>query len=121
MHKTAYEMRISDWSSDVCSSDLSSSGWISGPWPMKSPNSVIASMLPPFDSSIARKRSPLAAFRPPCLRNQCAVSAASTSLQLSDRKRVEEGKGETVRVNTGGRRYDNKKTKHTDTSRMRKI
>src|SRR3546814_2600241 len=26
--KTAYEMRISDWSSDVCSSDLSpSSGW----------------------------------------------------------------------------------------------
>src|SRR3546814_17314389 len=23
-HKTAYEMRISDWSSDVCSSDLSS-------------------------------------------------------------------------------------------------
>src|SRR3546814_3833858 len=25
MQKTAYEMRISDWSSDVCSSDLSSS------------------------------------------------------------------------------------------------
>src|SRR3546814_1486299 len=24
--KTAYEMRISDWSSDVCSSDLTSSG-----------------------------------------------------------------------------------------------
>src|SRR3546814_6568894 len=24
--KTAYEMRISDWSSDVCSSDLSSAG-----------------------------------------------------------------------------------------------
>src|SRR3546814_3097022 len=24
--KTAYELRISDWSSDVCSSDLSSSG-----------------------------------------------------------------------------------------------
>src|SRR3546814_4419762 len=26
MQKTAYEMRISDWSADVCSSDLSSSG-----------------------------------------------------------------------------------------------
>src|SRR3546814_18234029 len=26
-HKTAYEMRISDWSSDVCSSDLWGSGW----------------------------------------------------------------------------------------------
>src|SRR3546814_6206842 len=27
--KTAYEMRISDWSSDVCSSDLDSSGQLS--------------------------------------------------------------------------------------------
>src|SRR3546814_10142806 len=25
--KTAYEMRISDWSSDVCSSDLTAPGW----------------------------------------------------------------------------------------------
>src|SRR3546814_3272007 len=25
--KTAYEMRISDWSSDVCSSDLPAGGW----------------------------------------------------------------------------------------------
>src|SRR3546814_7288296 len=38
--KTAYEMRISDWSSDVCSSDLAGSGaWTAGggasstPWP----------------------------------------------------------------------------------------
>src|SRR3546814_2332002 len=28
--KTAYEMRISDWSSDVCSSDLDNSGTIAG-------------------------------------------------------------------------------------------
>src|SRR3546814_7383795 len=27
--KTAYEMRISDWSSDVCSSDLTASDWAS--------------------------------------------------------------------------------------------
>src|SRR3546814_16563929 len=26
--KTAYEMRISDWSSDVCSSDLASAPWL---------------------------------------------------------------------------------------------
>src|SRR3546814_3326043 len=39
--KTAYEMRISDWSSDVCSSDLTAldragkgSGWIVGPEPL---------------------------------------------------------------------------------------
>src|SRR3546814_12196569 len=29
--KTAYEMRISDWSSDVCSSDLKSKQWRFGP------------------------------------------------------------------------------------------
>src|SRR3546814_4469026 len=28
--KTAYEMRISDWSSDVCSSDLQESGLVCG-------------------------------------------------------------------------------------------
>src|SRR3546814_6934127 len=36
--KTAYEMRISDWSSDVCSSDLQvaaavSEGPVASPWP----------------------------------------------------------------------------------------
>src|SRR3546814_5430509 len=31
--KTAYEMRISDWSSDVCSSDLEADGqWREAPW-----------------------------------------------------------------------------------------
>src|SRR3546814_9185879 len=32
--KTAYEMRISDWSSDVCSSDLSAGyySWVFGVW-----------------------------------------------------------------------------------------
>src|SRR3546814_1939964 len=29
--KTAYEMRISDWSSDVCSSDLHIQQWITSP------------------------------------------------------------------------------------------
>src|SRR3546814_6090539 len=33
--KTAYEMRISDWSSDVCSSDLPEPplSWTAAPWP----------------------------------------------------------------------------------------
>src|SRR3546814_2340579 len=30
--KTAYELRISDWSSDVCSSDLSAAGGSLSPW-----------------------------------------------------------------------------------------
>src|SRR3546814_8387443 len=38
--KTAYEMRISDWSSDVCSSDLITSAFVSQlnenrPWPVQ--------------------------------------------------------------------------------------
>src|SRR3546814_10580687 len=33
--KTAYEMRISDWSSDVCSSDLFARNANSKPWPRK--------------------------------------------------------------------------------------
>src|SRR3546814_4035771 len=39
--KTAYEMRISDWSSDVCSSDLrgfGSHGLPSAAWPWRSRN-----------------------------------------------------------------------------------
>src|SRR3546814_2090437 len=38
--KTAYEMRISDWSSDVCSSDLTSSNAASGRWHVESRDSV---------------------------------------------------------------------------------
>src|SRR3546814_20586964 len=34
--KTAYEMRISDWSSDVCSSDLRITSAVGGgPWPLR--------------------------------------------------------------------------------------
>src|SRR3546814_5980165 len=39
-HKTAYEMRISDWSSDVCSSDLER-GWDEGAW-RRAPSSALA-------------------------------------------------------------------------------
>src|SRR3546814_10357330 len=42
--KTAYEMRISDWSSDVCSSDLSSPRWDSpSPWQHSCPCSAAIS------------------------------------------------------------------------------
>src|SRR3546814_1458800 len=42
--KTAYEMRISDWSSDVCSSDLSSPRWDSPlPWQHSCPCSAAIS------------------------------------------------------------------------------
>src|SRR3546814_1587609 len=41
--KTAYEMRISDWSSDVCSSDLARDlGWITGnPFALITPPKIV--------------------------------------------------------------------------------
>src|SRR3546814_8295382 len=36
--KTAYEMRISDWSSDVCSSDLIGHNWVKYTFRVNSPN-----------------------------------------------------------------------------------
>src|SRR3546814_4897206 len=49
--KTAYEMRISDWSSDVCSSDLSSEP--ASPCDAASPciNWVVTSAVPPAVAS----------------------------------------------------------------------
>src|SRR3546814_6612970 len=42
--KTAYEMRISDWSSDVCSSDLSLAGLL---WLARSPHALFPLLLAP--------------------------------------------------------------------------
>src|SRR3546814_15995138 len=38
--KTAYEMRISDWSSDVCSSDLAGSGYLGEALYSRSPSRI---------------------------------------------------------------------------------
>src|SRR3546814_14496285 len=77
--KTAYEMRISDWSSDVCSSDLQSKGLALRP--QVTTASVIA-----------------------CC---CAGSFAATKPR--DRKSVVEGQSVSVRVDLGGRRIIKKK------------
>src|SRR3546814_1877579 len=52
--KTAYEMRISDWSSDVCSSDLSC--WARPAGPCSAP---AASPAPPRPSRLRRSSAPL--------------------------------------------------------------
>ncbi len=61
---------------------LSSSGSICGACPAKFWNSSIASTLPPRESRVLRKRSPLARLRPPCCLNHCWVLASSTSDQM---------------------------------------
>src|SRR3546814_13904714 len=53
--KTAYELRISDWSSDVCSSDLALTGWSVVPVPMLIPDHV-------FFWHLANRRFPAGNF-----------------------------------------------------------
>src|SRR3546814_11743891 len=89
-HKTAYEMRISDWSSDVCSSDLSATlawrgvGWRYCPTVRKS---MPAERMSSITWWISMRSSP-----------------------SPDRKSVVSGKSVSVRVYLGGRRIINKTT-----------
>src|SRR3546814_12736106 len=110
-------MRISDWSSDVCSSDLLAYGP-----PLRTrdtlPTDVPAALA---TSRIVGRRVIQLAFS--------TITADRPSLdarpamecpwgQASDRKRVVEGKSVSVRVDLGGRRIIKKKikSKHTYTT-----
>src|SRR3546814_15986599 len=93
--KTAYEMRISDWSSDVCSSDLRTTveDLKTGP---KAPHST---------TMTAAEEAMIVAFR------------RHTLLPLDDcldRKSVVWGKSVSVRVDLGGRRIIKKKKRNND-------
>src|SRR3546814_13693643 len=95
--KTAYEMRISDWSSDVCSSDLSP--------PAPEPAARRLS----HGSSCIRHKPALAAciygFRGhDASQQQCVIQGVSP-----DRKSVVLGKSVSVRVDLGGSRIIIKK------------
>src|SRR3546814_13623177 len=84
--KTAYELRISDWSSDVCSSDLLAYGEIpyrEGPLAKKDKELILIAV---FASPVAPQ--------PDAMRRH-----------IRDRKSVVEGKSVSVRVDLGGRRF----------------
>src|SRR3546814_9858132 len=66
--KTAYEMRISDWSSDVCSSDLMSCA-------ARSPTSCITRAPASFTEGLLQRRAPIV-----------AVEAAEELHQLDDQQ-----------------------------------
>src|SRR3546814_11711338 len=106
--KTAYEMRISDWSSDVCSSDLvrRPAGGRSSPVLRRSSSRLRPPSRPAVRygcrSARSRRERPAASRR----RN---LRSAFLQLPL-DRKSVVEGKGVAVRVDLGGRRIIKKKT-----------
>src|SRR3546814_17482087 len=94
--KTAYEMRISDWSSDVCSSDLSR-----------------AQVRRSCRSCRAESQERCGAGRGNRLGHPC-LSASSQSHQRRDRKSVVSGKSVSVRVDLGGRRNIKKKIYSTN-------
>src|SRR3546814_16187904 len=84
--KTAYEMRISDWSSDVCSSDL------------------------PLSPAKSARKSPLPVRKQPSSSPSIAARASASPISQptitseQDRKSVVWGKSGSVRVDLGGRR-----------------
>src|SRR3546814_14164877 len=100
MQKTAYKLRFSDWSSDVCSADLFA--------PVKAllkrqPVQYLRGL--ELDDIVEQQRRKRVADR------QCGVEGAPESL---DRKSVEEGKSVSVRIDLGGGTYIKNKICHTD-------
>src|SRR3546814_2499073 len=99
--KTAYEMRMSDWSSDVCSSDLD--------LPRAArPQRAVGLHLWPRRRAAVRN---VPAARP--------LFVAVDPLSRSEERRV--GKSVSVRVDLGGRRIINKKKKTQQYTKPRKL
>src|SRR3546814_19868455 len=99
--KTAYEMRISDWSSDVCSSDLP--GLRLRHRPRAADADAGSGAAARGDRRGAADGAILPALAPQ-RRGRCALPA--------DRKSVVSGKSVSVRVDLGGRRII--KTQHNE-------
>src|SRR3546814_2162986 len=107
--KTAYEMRISDWSSDVCSSDLLDAE--STPEALGKPTGQDASLgkatfVGQLGVREARERA-RALVRSACARLD--IFGEKADLLRQDRKSVVSGKSVSVRVDIGGRRLIKKK------------
>src|SRR3546814_19691142 len=100
--KTAYEMRISDWSSDVCSSDLSSAN-----------RSTSTSWSPTRSPTVRCVRWSGTTGSTPWLHEHWTwVEHPLLTVTASgpDRKSVVEGKSVSVRVDLGGRQTIKKKS-----------
>src|SRR3546814_20544112 len=127
--KTAYEMRIGYWSSDVCSADLRSRAAALGGFsragrsaqdcvqPPRRPAGQGAAVLNadplPIGERVGRGGSAFEAKPPPPRPRAGDVfhpdACGTTALVNSDRKSVVSGKRVSVRLDLGGRRYIKKK------------
>src|SRR3546814_19920595 len=117
-------MRISDWSSDVCSSDLRPAAWLHPARPPPGPELASRPAPPPAISSI-RALSSSRLLRDSWLQEEqehpasrhdaCADCCAQTGIGEAcieqDRKSVGKGKSVSVRVALGGGRIIKKKNK----------
>src|SRR3546814_21121706 len=101
--KTAYEMRISDWSSDVCSSDLLCRRWTGG---LARPGAVVGGLRigRPTAQRAGHPQSRTAGRGVVCSRRP-----GRSAEPAPDRKSVVEGKSVSLRVDRGGRRIIKKK------------
>src|SRR3546814_18600693 len=111
--KTAYEMRISDWSSDVCSSDLTQR------------TQRARAVTEQYVDGAFHSGGGLRFTRTRCGKRAASRSRPVSSLWLSaisdnasgkpsaDRKSVVSGKSVSVRVDLGGRRIIKKKQHRT--------
>src|SRR3546814_19735354 len=117
--KTAYEMRISDWSSDVCSSDLRRAGFRQGVDRCAPALSVRALGAAVREIQLRGAQRRVARIRTVRPRRRCIhrcgkgsrrpLRACRQGLDL-DRKSVVSGKRVSVRVNLGGCPSIKKKT-----------
>src|SRR3546814_17837599 len=100
-------MRISDWSSDVCSSDLGDTGSIEATADQRA-----------FGAILHQIEAEIGPAPPPAPRNDPFARAGGVVQQDQsahddlDRKSVEEGKSVTVSVDLGGRRIIKKTKTH---------
>src|SRR3546814_6379870 len=85
MHKTAYELRISDWSSDVCSSDLSCRATCTPIEALVAPGPRVANAIPGrpviVPSAHAMKPTP-----PSCRHTTRSIAGVSWSASSTARK-----------------------------------
>src|SRR3546814_998762 len=104
--KTAYEMRISDWSSDVCSSALLGTNHLSP---------AASALLTQVASAVSALPNPVAMrghtdSRPYNPRPGTAPGMNNWILSTQHRKSAVEGKRVSLRVGLGGRRFSKKKS-----------
>src|SRR3546814_11668608 len=117
--KTAYEMRISDWSSDVCSSDLRKAylDYIAKTLELTGVSAAEAKtqadQVMAFETRLAAASLAPVELRTPANQYHFVSVAEADKITPQDRKRVGEGKRVYIRVNLGGRGIINQKKKKT--------